>query len=300
MMLRLSGPVGERQPNKSADVMAVQSLLNRNIHLLTPYRFVDESGRYDELTRDLVMEFQRRVVKLKQPDAVIGPNGPTWRALNSHTASTTAPPPAPKTSAPAGGLTNAEYVEAARVLNCEAAAIRAVAFVETKRSPFDEQGRPTILFERHIFHERTGGKFAKDHPDLSNPVGGGYGKYSEQYGKLERAKKLDDQAAKKSCSWGAFQIMGFNHQDAGFASVDLFVKAMERSVSEHLKAFVNFIKADSVKLKALQQKDWTSFAKRYNGAGYKKNDYDTKMKTAYEQFSKEEKATASSSSAVGG
>ncbi|MDD4881534.1 MAG: N-acetylmuramidase domain-containing protein [Gallionellaceae bacterium] len=70
------------------------------------------------------------------------------------------------------------------------------------------------MYERHYFHRLTNGKYSKKHPDISNSLSGGYGKFSAQYGKLERAFNLDPEAALKSASWGRFQIMGNNHQAA--------------------------------------------------------------------------------------
>jgi len=181
-------------------------------------------------------------------------------------------------------LTEQDYADAARQLGCDVAAIQAVAATETQRDAFDSQGRPTILYERHIFHRLTGGKYDKAHPDLSNPKAGGYGKFSEQYGKLQRAAKLDSDAAYSSCSWGMFQIMGENYKQAGFASLDAFVKAMKNSEQDHLRAFVNFIQNNKALLAAIQKRDWVSFARHYNGSGYKKNRYDTKLANAYAQF----------------
>ncbi|NJM92326.1 MAG: N-acetylmuramidase family protein [Rhodospirillaceae bacterium] len=70
--------------------------------------------------------------------------------------------------------------------------------------------RPKILFERHIFHQRTNGKFDATHPDISHPKWGEYGKASAQYDRLGRAMALDRQAALESASWGLPQVMGFN------------------------------------------------------------------------------------------
>jgi uncharacterized membrane protein YgcG len=39
--------------------------------------------------------------------------------------------------------------------------------------------------------------------------------------------------------------------------------------------------------KFLRDKDWTSFARRYNGPGFKANKYDTKMAAAYKRFAKD-------------
>ena len=37
-------------------------------------------------------------------------------------------------------------------------------------------------------------------------------------------------------------------------------------------------------LPALQQKDWASFAKRYNGPAYAQNKYDEKLAAAYKKY----------------
>ncbi len=37
------------------------------------------------------------------------------------------------------------------------------------------RGRPTILFERHIFSKRTEGAYDAKYPDISNKIAGGYG-----------------------------------------------------------------------------------------------------------------------------
>ena len=174
-----------------------------------------------------------------------------------------------------------DFAVAAKTLNCEAAAIEAVAQVETKSAAWEGEGRPAILFERHYFSDLTGGKFDVSHPDISNLVAGGYGTYSAQFPKLNRAAMLDESAALQSASWGSFQIMGKNYVAAGFGSVAAFADAMMANEQRHLDAFVNFIASNTAMKKALTELDWTKFARLYNGAGYAKNSYDTKMPAAY-------------------
>jgi hypothetical protein len=123
------------------------------------------------------------------------------------------------------------------------------------------------------------------HHDLSAPHE--KGEYNTpSYPKLERAYRLDQDAALKSASWGAFQIMGANHKAAGFSSVQIMVAAMRQSAREHLNAFVNFINNDSNLVNAITKKNWAAFAASYNGKGYKANDYDTKLANAYAEASK--------------
>jgi hypothetical protein len=186
-------------------------------------------------------------------------------------------------------LSDADYATAAQALGCEVAAIKAVADVESKESPFDAQLRPTILYERHIFARNTvpKGKFNASNPDLSanSAYGpGGYGLKSAQYGKLARAYALDADAALKAPSWGKFQILGENHKACGYATVLEFVKAMTTSEREHLRAFAQFVAANPAMHQALRAKNWAAFAQRYNGPDYKKYNYDEKMKAAYLRF----------------
>lgn len=187
-------------------------------------------------------------------------------------------------SNPDRGLSENDYNLAASQLKVESAVIKAIAEVETAGEAFDKLGRPRILFERHYFHRLTGGKYDIAYPDISNKIAGGYGKFSEQYGKLEKAYKLDSNAALSSVSWGRFQIMGSNYRAAGFNSVEAFVFAMTKAELEHLKAFVSFVANDSSMLKALSSKNWVDFARRYNGQNYKANNYDTKLSEAYNRF----------------
>ena len=187
---------------------------------------------------------------------------------------------------PTDTLTEADYDAAATAIGCEAAAIKAVVMTEVGGNPqgmFDGEGRPTILFERHIFSKLTGHRFDGAYPDISNRVPGGYGHFSEQYPKLERAIALDHDAGLKAASWGAFQILGENCIQAGFASVNDFVTAMKTSAQHQMTAFVAFIKADRNLTTAMQTKDWTGFAAHYNGPAYKENGYDAKMKANYEK-----------------
>ncbi|MCF5893196.1 N-acetylmuramidase domain-containing protein [Aeromonas veronii] len=178
-----------------------------------------------------------------------------------------------------------DYVNAASELGCEVNAIKAVALTETGSTgsyyKFSDQDDAvlSILFERHKFSNMTSGKYDKSHPEISNPVGGGYGTYKVQYRKLMLAYSLDKNAALKAASWGKFQILGSNHLSSGYKNVNEFVSSLSSSEKNHLKAFVNFIKADNRLLKAIRAKDWLAFALVYNGPRQK--GYDKRMKDNY-------------------
>lgn len=184
-------------------------------------------------------------------------------------------------------LTEQGFADAANELGCEVAAIKAVCEVEAPKGGFLSDGRITILFERHKFHKLSHGEFSKEHPDISNPVAGGYGAAgAHQWDRYEKAAALNEEAAKLSCSWGKFQIMGFNFASAGFESVDDFVDAMGVSEDEQLKAFVRIVKGFGL-ANALIKHNWAAFAKGYNGANYAINKYDVKLKAAYERHKKD-------------
>ena len=148
--------------------------------------------------------------------------------------------------------------------------------------------RPQILFERHIFRKYTDGRFDDVAPDISGPAGG-YGLISEQYGKLEKAlglctkAKLGPEPALNSASWGMGQVMGFNHDVAGFKTAQRMVQAMIRSEDAQLASMAGFLKANGL-AKKLLEKDWTGFAKMYNGPSYWQNHYDVKLAEQYQRF----------------
>ena len=176
---------------------------------------------------------------------------------------------------------------AAWMLDCEPRAIDAVSRVEAGTSgAFLDSGEPVVLFERHIFHRLTGGRFDAKYPELSFPTPGGYGKVSEQHGRLEHAADLCVAAglgrdlALKSASWGLYQCMGYNHAAAGFQTLQGFINAMYRSVDDHLRAFVCFIRSNERMHEALRAKDWEAFKRLYNGPA--RNGYAAMIAAAYD------------------
>lgn len=182
-------------------------------------------------------------------------------------------------------LTEDDYTEAARIINCETAIIKAVAHVESSGDGFFEDDSPKILFEAHIFSKLTKHIYDTEYPDISSRKWNKalYTRGIGEYKRLNKAKLLNEEAALKSASWGKFQIMGFNHAYCGYNDVFEFTAAMQVSEGAHLLAFIDFVK--TLKLdKYLRSKNWAKFAEGYNGKDYKKNKYDTKLKQAYNTY----------------
>jgi len=245
-------------------------------------------GDFGAGTQAAVIAFQNS--KGLEADGKVGPS--TLAALNLNGASDSTP----VADTPNGGgngaglskiLNENDYKQAAEQLKCEVAAIKAVAQVESAGGGFLPDGRPKILFERHVFHEYTKGHFDAKHPDLSNPKQGGYGETGgkHQWDRFNLASTLDSAAAIKACSWGKFQAMGFNFGLCGFATLEDFHAAMLKNEGEHLKAFCNFITNSHLDA-PLRSHNWVKFARGYNGKTFKKNKYDTKLAAAYKKFSK--------------
>lgn len=172
-------------------------------------------------------------------------------------------------------------------LDVELAALRAVAEVESAGSGFlpAPDRRPKVLFEGHVFHRLTAGRYGASHPNLSHPQWDRRkysGSLAGEWKRLDRAAALDAAAAMQSASWGAFQIMGFNYALCGFDCVGAFVEAQSSGADGQLEAFASFIaRPGSPLLLPLRRKDWARFARLYNGPGYRQNDYDGKLAAAY-------------------
>ena len=176
-------------------------------------------------------------------------------------------------------------------LEIEPAAFRAVIAVEAGGSGFDLKGRPKALFERHHFH-----KHLHDRPfllakavdaGLAYPIWGmkPYPRGSDAvYDEIQKACEIDEHAALLSTSWGIGQIMGSNFKAAGCPSVEVMVDEAMASEASQFRHMGEFIKAANL-IKPLQFKDWTAFARGYNGPGFAKNAYDTKLAEAYTRLS---------------
>jgi len=80
--------------------------------------------------------------------------------------------------------------------------IWSVLGVETSGCGFLPDRWPKLLFERHIFHRLTGGRFDAEDPDVSQPTPGGYGRSgAHQYNRLAAAAiALNRGAALQSAS----------------------------------------------------------------------------------------------------
>ncbi|MEM7620465.1 MAG: N-acetylmuramidase family protein [Pseudomonadota bacterium] len=182
-------------------------------------------------------------------------------------------------------LTRAELEAAAKELGGPVSRLRAVIKIESNGKPGAK------LFEPHIFYRYI--KHDDDKRDKAVSEGFAHPRWRGvpyRIWQFNKAFALDKTAALKSTSWGLFQIMGFNHEVCGYDDVHSFVKAMNRSVGEQVKAVVKFIKHNKRMHQAYLDADWKTFAKHYNGPAYYKNKYHIKLANAAVEYQAKELA----------
>lgn len=160
--------------------------------------------------------------------------------------------------------------------------VHAILDVEAAGAGFDDQGRPKMLYEPHLFWRELGPGEARV---LAQAQGLAYPSWRRSYPKdsyprFAEARKIDARAAFRSCSWGLGQILGSNASLAGFDSPEEMVAAFMEDEEHHLAAMVQFIISAGLD-DELRRLDWRGFARGYNGPQYERNGYHTKLAKRY-------------------
>lgn len=235
---------------------------------------------FDAETESAVIAFQSRV----------GLIADGWAGAKTMAALLTGDKPSRKQ------LGEGDIERAAARLGVPVASIKAVNAVESAGAGFLPDGRPKILFERHVMFRQLGAHgidpdpIAIKSPSVVNQKRGGYIGGQGEHARLATAMQIHPDAARESCSWGQFQIMGYHWRALGYESIDQFAEAMAHSEGQQLDAFIRFIEAEPALLKALKTKKWADFARIYNGPAYKENLYDVKLARAFARFSPQPEA----------
>ncbi len=185
-----------------------------------------------------------------------------------------------------GAPTDADYEKVAAKLEMEMCVVKAVAKVESRGNGFDNNCRAKILYERHWFSKLTNRQYDNDRfISAKQTFKRGSKDKNEYYGgwsreRFDKAKALNEDAAIQATSWGAFQIMGFNYEDAGFNSPKEMMNAMEESTEKQVESFITFISnyRKGAAKNAMKNRDWAKVAEIYNGSDYKKTNMTPKWK----------------------
>lgn len=186
----------------------------------------------------------------------------------------------------AAAIDNADIAAAAKRLGVPSGHIQMLKAIESAGRSFDASGRPIILPEPHVFYRLTDGRYGT--ASYSYPRWGQRpypSSFDARWDLLADMAAKDEAAALQSASWGLFQVMGFHWKLCGYDSPQAFAKAMAADEGNHLEAMVAFIEAEGLadELRACRKGDPDScraFARGYNGSGYAKNGYHTKMAAA--------------------
>ena len=192
-------------------------------------------------------------------------------------------------------LSQNDYEEAANFLDIELPALQAVAKIESFNNGFTNSHKPTILFEGQVFWQelskrnllnRTLSTYKNIDDILYKSQTRKYYKNGDaEWERLNRAKQINEEAAICSTSYGMFQIMGFNYDVCLCTSVLEYELFNFASAKEQLLLFCKYIHTEGL-TKYLRDKNWKTFALRYNGPGYAKNKYDILLEQYYYKFKK--------------
>lgn len=184
-------------------------------------------------------------------------------------------------------LTEKDFELVANELQIEVAVIKAVVEIEAGKAMkgFWAPGIPVINFDRAMY-TRYKNKVPSNEGAQGESVPEGLSGYAlKEWKELINARKVNAQGANMGTFWGMFQIGGFNYKICGCENVNEFVKRMAYSELEQLQLFAVFI-TNSGMVESLRKKDWSTFARKYNGSSYAKRGYHTKMASAYARYSK--------------
>lgn len=189
-----------------------------------------------------------------------------------------------------------QIADAAKAAGIPEAGMLAVVEVETAGNPFEADGHtPNFLYERHIFHRELKARApeklkAAVKAGLAIPEWSPQTQYKDQRTSQQRmellgkARAIDEDCALRSCSWGLPQIMGNECMEVGFSTSKAMVDFMTKNgVGGHLALMVKFIRSRKLDV-AIERQDWPYFALHYNGKGYKKNQYDTRLAAANKKW----------------
>lgn len=281
-------------------VADLQQLLNR-----AQQTTLEVDGVFGEKTRAALLAFQRAQ---QLPLTGIADPG-TWYHLRAGTG--TRPPTGVQPRQPLSQADIGQEIRRIKAVtgqDIELAAVEAVCRVESAGRGFAD-GHPLVRLEGHklwsqakqlgidpaVWAVEGAGLLHEQRTGIYNKTG------VAEWRRLEQARLLCDKMfagrqvppnnelgvakpadlADLSASWGMFQIMGFNWQLCQQASLDDFRTKMEKSEAAQLALFFDFLIGKKGALEALAKRDWTTFARLYNGSSFRENRYDTKLAQYY-------------------
>lgn len=174
----------------------------------------------------------------------------------------------------------------ANMFGFEEAVMLSFIEVETGGRGFNVDGKIMIQFEPHWFKKKApyapSGKWSINKVDVQ----------SKEWIAFNDAFAKNPDAAMESTSIGLGQIMGFHFKRLGFKTVGEMWDHAKESLQNQIWQIAKFIDTDKALKTAIQNKDWFTIAKIYNGAGfmeiarkYGREPYNISMANAYKKYS---------------
>lgn len=165
---------------------------------------------------------------------------------------------------------------------------RAIASIETNNDGFDSSGNPRTRFECHLFNRESSSSVPCTTQD-----GESFSRVLEEtnYNAFQNARNINSRLASSSSSFGLFQILGNNYEMLNLNSPE-DVADLSSTQEGQVELFLDFIKSknDGTIVNELQKENemnYRTIAENYNGAGYRNNNYHTKLRLAYEEYYEE-------------
>lgn len=184
-------------------------------------------------------------------------------------------------------LTDEDFRRVANELQVEVPAIKAVVLIEAGKhmEGFWGPGLPVVNCDRSLWSSvaKKVKSRAKAPASTQVPQGLKHAYARKAWRKLINARKICIEQADLCTFWGMFQIGGFNYRLCGCATIQEFVELMSYSELEQLELFAAMI-TNTGQVKYLRAKNWAGFARAYNGPGYARRGYHTRMAAAYKRL----------------
>ncbi len=220
-----------------------------DVMYLQRYLGLEPDGQFGPKTLEALKSWQTS--KGLMPDGIAGPK--TWEIVMTETRR---------------HITADSWTTLASAIGCEAAVLEAIKEVETgSTGPFDASGRPTILFEAHLFWKNLKAvgidpaRQKASHPGILSPVWNRklYKGGSAEWTRLREAWGISPIAALRSASYGFPQILGQNFKDTRGFVADCYMSEVKQ-----LEYFGKFLVSGGFG-PSLRSRDWSAIARRYNG-----------------------------------
>jgi hypothetical protein len=173
----------------------------------------------------------------------------------------------------------------------ELAALLAVIEVESAgriTEIVDGRPEPLIRWEGHYFDRLVPPRLQSiaRSAGLANPKAGAVKNPKSQAGRyamLWRAMGLDSAAAISSASWGIGQVMGSHWKWLGYADPEEFMSRVRGSFEGQVEVMLRYIDKAGL-IDELKRRDWSAFARGYNGPAYAQQGYHKKIAAAYARY----------------